>query len=84
MSRFNTCDGCDSSTVPVFEVAQLRPSDSSSLCCILALCESCGGKPDVPPGTPMPADRIPSVGTTQQFDEWVEEHGYKHGVSFYE
>jgi hypothetical protein len=83
MSRFAECDTCGPPTGQVLECATTRPSDSTSLCCVLTACEGCA-TPDAPPGTPLPADRIPSIGTTEQFDQWVEEHGFKHGVYFYE
>lgn len=84
MSRFNTCDGCDRSDVPVFECMQTRPSDPSSLCCVLVLCGPCGGEPSVGADAPLPADRIPSCGTTEQISTWVENHGAQHGIAFHE
>jgi hypothetical protein len=85
--RFDKCDICDtpdSATTPVYECVTTRPSDRMCLVCVMAMCADCGGAPDVLDAEPLPGDRVPSSGTYDQLNTWVEDHGYKHGVMFYE
>lgn len=84
-SRFDRCDGCyrTEHDATILECVTRRPSDPTSLCCVMTTCSIC--TPDhTQPSEPLPADVVPSIGTSGQISEWVEEHGHKHGIAFHE
>ncbi len=78
MSRFRECDTCGPTDAVIYEIATRRPSDPMSLCCILTACSGCT-TPDV-----ITPDVVPSIGTYDDLATWVEDHGHKHGIAFYE
>lgn len=77
LDRFHKCDQCDRTDLVVYEHYTRRPSDPSDLCCIMALCENCGGAP-----VPITPDNIPYHGRYELVASWVEEHGLSHGILF--
>lgn len=74
-----TCDTCDLPVLDTDTLVQVRiprPSNSRDLCCIGEGHAACFG---YVPLADLPTQDVPTVLTAEEWDQWIEEHGAKHG-----